>query len=248
MGRKVHPKVFRLHTLTTWSSRWFADRKHYRTYLEQDVRLRETIREKYRGAGVADVEIERSANALTVTIHTARPGMIIGRGGAEAEQLKEQLRQQLFGQKKKGNPSLQLNIVEVDRPALNADVVLHQVIGDLEKRIPFRRVIRQAVGRVERAGAQGVRVQVSGRLNGAEIARTESMMYGSVPLQTLRADISYAQSFARTIYGSVGVKVWIYRGDVFGDQAKASAQGKSATPPVSKRPNRRGPARLGASS
>lgn len=214
MGQKVHPKAFRLNTVATWTSRWFAPGKQYRKYLQEDVRIRQDIKRRFRDAGVGDVDIERSANAATVTIHAARPGVIIGRGGQGAEGLKKELRERFFGAAK-GAPALQVNIVEVDRAALNADVAVQQIITDLEKRIPFRRTMRQAVGRIERAGCLGVRVQLSGRLDGSEIARREVMMRGSVPLHTLRADIHYGQNFARTIYGTIGVKVWIYRGEVF---------------------------------
>lgn len=218
MGQKVHPKAFRLNTTASWSSRWFAPRKVYRTYLREDVRIREEIRKRFRDAGICDVVVERSANAVTVTIHAARPGVIIGRGGQGAEGLKRDLRERfLAGGKAAGKhaPAFQVNIMEVDRATLNAEAALQQIIVDLEKRLPFRRCMRQAMGRVERGGALGVRVQVSGRLNGAEISRREVALRGSVPLHTLRADISYAQGFASTIYGSIGVKVWIYRGEVF---------------------------------
>ncbi|MDO8599457.1 MAG: 30S ribosomal protein S3 [bacterium] len=218
MGQKVHPKAFRLNTTATWSSRWFAPRKVYRTYLREDVRIREEIRKRFRDAGICDVVVERSANAVTVTIHAARPGVIIGRGGQGAEGLKRDLRERFFAGGKaagKNGPAFQVNVMEVDRPALQAEAALQQIVVDLEKRLPFRRCMRQAMGRVERGGALGVRVQVSGRLNGAEISRREVALRGSVPLHTLRADISYAQGFASTIYGSIGVKVWIYRGEVF---------------------------------
>ncbi|MDO8463104.1 MAG: 30S ribosomal protein S3 [bacterium] len=213
MGKKVHPTAFRLGILTTWSSRWFADRRSYRTYLEQDVGIRTMIKSRFREAGIADVVIERNAKNIAVTVHASRPGVVIGRGGQGAEKLKQDIRTKYFV----GADSsvLQLNIVEVERAALSAPVVVQQVIQEIEQRMPFRRVLRQALGRVERAGALGARIQVSGRLNGAEIARRESVRVGSVPLQTLRADISYAQDFAKTIYGSIGVKVWIYRGEVF---------------------------------
>lgn len=223
MGKKVHPKAFRLGILTTWSSRWFADPVTYRDYLKQDVGMRKYIVETFRDAGVSDVIVERSAKHVTVTIHAARPGVIIGRGGQGAEGLKQELRARCFPNAKE--VAIVLNIVEVDRPALNADVVVQQVITDLERRLPFRRVLRQAIGRVERGGALGARIRVSGRLNGAEIARTESLMVGSVPLQTLRADISYAQGFARTIYGAIGVKAWIYRGEVF-EKERGRGQGR----------------------
>jgi len=223
MGQKVHPIAFRLQTITTWSSRWFAPRKVYRSYLREDVQIREEIRKRFRDAGITSVDVERSANTVTATIHAARPGVIIGRGGTGAEGLKRDLRERfLAGGKAAGKhaPTFQVNIVEADRPALQAEVVVQQIITDLEKRLPFRRAMRQAMGRVERAGALGIRVQVSGRLNGAEIARREVSLHGSVPLHTIRADISYAQGFARTIYGTIGVKVWIYRGEVFAKEKK----------------------------
>ncbi|MDO8425397.1 MAG: 30S ribosomal protein S3 [bacterium] len=219
MGQKVHPKAFRLATLATWSSRWFADFRTYRSYLEQDVGMRVLIRERFRDAGVADVVVERNVKHVTVTIHAARPGAIIGRGGQGAEKLKQDIRTKYFAAA--SGVAVQVNIVEVDRSGLQAEVALQQIIQEIEHRLPFRRVLRQAIGRMERAGAQGARVQVSGRLNGAEIARRESVRVGSVPLQTLRADISYAQGFARTIYGSIGVKVWIYRGEVFEEKRGA---------------------------
>ncbi|MFH1430556.1 MAG: 30S ribosomal protein S3 [Candidatus Uhrbacteria bacterium] len=240
MGKKVHPKAFRLNTVATWSSRWFADRRAYRQFLEQDVRMRKFVKSKFRDAGISEVEVERSTGNVTVTIYAARPGVIIGRGGQGAEQLKQELRKNFLGSSEQQKQNIQLNIIEVDRPALDAAVVLYQVVADIERRMPFRRVLRQALGRVERGGAQGVRIQVAGRLNGAEIARTESVKSGSVPLQTLRADISYASDFARTIYGSVGVKVWIYRGEVFEGRRSASAQRPTQTTPPS---HRRGAAR-----
>lgn len=226
MGQKVHPNAFRLHTLTTWPSRWFADRKRYRQYLEEDVGIRRMITLRFRDAGVTDVIVERSANTVTVEVRAARPGVIIGRGGQSVEALKRDLRALAGGS---GAAECTLNILEADRPALRAEVVLQQIIGDIEKRLPTRRVLRQALGRVERAGAQGVRIQVSGRLNGAEIARRESVMHGSVPLHTLRADISYAQGFARTMYGAIGVKVWIYRGQVF-EKERERGQGRVPAP------------------
>jgi len=221
MGQKVHPKAFRLNTTATWSSRWFASRKQYRSYLQEDVRIRREIRSRFRDAGVAEVVVERSANAMTLTIHAARPGVIIGRGGQGAEGLKREIRERFLPGTGKQVPVLQVNIIEVDRPALNAEVALQQIIADLEKRLPFRRTMRQATSRIERGGAQGVRIQASGRLDGSEIARREVIMRGSVPLHTLRADINYAQGFALTIYGTIGVKVWIYRGEVFTEKQKA---------------------------
>lgn len=219
MGHKVHPKAFRLNTVATWSSRWFADTKLYRTYLPQDVGIRKDIRAQFRDAGIAAVEIERSSNTVTITIRAARPGAIIGRGGQGVEDLKRKIRDKYFGGAKGGGPTAQLNIIEIDRPGLNAEVALQQIAQEIEKRLPFRRVIRQALGRIERAGSRGARIQVSGRLDGSEIARREVVMHGSVPLHTLRADIDYASGPARTIYGAIGIKVWVYRGEVFAGKA-----------------------------
>lgn len=224
MAQKVHPKVFRLVTLYPWASRWFADRRVYRTYLAQDVAVRGELQRRFRDAGIAAIDIERSANAVTVTMSAARPGMIIGRGGQGAEGIKKELRDRFASGTGKGGPQVQLNIVEVDRAGMNAAVVVQQVIAELEKRIPFRRVIRQAAGRLERAGCLGVRIQVSGRLDGAEIARREVVMHGKIPLQTIRADIDYAQNFARTIYGTIGVKIWVYRGEVFTEKSPATSR------------------------
>ncbi|MFH1098336.1 MAG: 30S ribosomal protein S3 [Candidatus Uhrbacteria bacterium] len=228
MGQKVHPKAFRLNTVATWSSRWFADARHYPIYLRQDVEIRGLVVKRFREAGVASVDIERSPSAVTVAIAAARPGVIIGRGGQGVETLKQELRKKFggtvtgTGNGAAGAMTFQVNVTEVDRPGVTSEVVMQQIAAELEKRLPFRRVIRSAAQRVQRAGALGVRIQVSGRLNGAEIARREVVMLGSVPLHTLRADINYAQGFAQTIYGTIGVKVWIYRGEVFTEK-KSSA-------------------------
>ncbi|OGL74213.1 30S ribosomal protein S3 [Candidatus Uhrbacteria bacterium RIFCSPHIGHO2_12_FULL_57_11] len=211
MGNKVHPTSFRLGTTATWQSRWFSVRE-YPKFLRQDVEVRAFLRDLLREAAVDRIDIERSANQMTIIIASAKPGFIIGRAGAGAEEIKEKIRQKFFrGQK----VSLGVNIVEVPRPSLSSSIVMQQIVSDLEKRMPFRRVLKMTVDRVSKAGARGVRVEVAGRLNGAEIARTEKLAWGSVPLHNLRADINYAQGFARTIYGTIGVKVWIYRGEVF---------------------------------
>ncbi|MFC1662777.1 30S ribosomal protein S3 [Patescibacteria group bacterium] len=211
MGRKVHPKVFRLGINKTWDSKWFS-RKDYSKLLRQDVQLRKYIKVKLKDAGVADVEIERSANTITVTIFTSKPGIVIGRGGQGAEELKSELKKIMMGKVKL---NLRLNIQEVDKPDMNAQIVLRGMIEQLERRMPFRRVMKQTINQVRRAGAKGVRVQVAGRLNGAEIARTEHLAEGSIPLQTLRADIDYARGQANTTYGTIGVKIWIYKGEIF---------------------------------
>lgn len=213
MGQKVHPKIFRLNVnpASTWLSRWFGGRA-LPAQLREDVTVRDYLYKTLKEASVDRVEIERSANAITIIIATAKPGFIIGRAGSGAEELKEKIRKQFFKGKK---INLDVNVIEVSKPSLSSRIVMQQAIADLEKRMPFRRVLKQTIDRVEKAGARGIKITVAGRLNGAEIARSETLTAGKLPLHNLRADIDYAQSFAQTIYGSIGVKVWIYRGDVF---------------------------------
>ena len=210
MGKKVNPTLYRIGTIYTQNSRWFA-KKDFATLLEQDIRIRKHLQVKLRAAAVDRVIIERTANSLTVTIYTGKPGVVIGRGGADIEVLRKELKRLFFGNQK---ITINVSIKEVTKPALSARIVTLDVIADLEKRVPFRRAIRSALGRVERAGAPGGKIIVAGRLNGAEIARQEMLTYGKVPLQTLRADIDYARAAAHTVYGAIGVKVWIYKGDV----------------------------------
>jgi len=224
MGQKVHPKSFRLKVNKTWDSRWFND-KDFPELLRQDVRIRKFILNKFRNVGVSNVDIERSANKLTVNMHCAKPGLIIGRGGQGAEDLKKEIQNKFLKDgfsRKKGIKNINLNILEIEKPNLDATVVMQQVIADLEKRIPFRRAVKQAMGRVEKAGAQGVKISVAGRLNGAEIARTEMFASGKIPLHTLRADIDYSRAAAQTIYGKIGVKVWIYKGEVFNQETNSN--------------------------
>jgi small subunit ribosomal protein S3 len=212
MGQKVHPKIFRTgqSQIYTWNSKWFA-KKDYALRLKQDVLLRDFVKKALILAAVAKVEIERTANAVTVIIHSAKPGLIIGHAGTGIEDLKKKIKEKFLDKK----TVLNLNVQEVQNPSLSADIVLQTMIADIEKRIPFRRVMKQTISRVERGGAKGVRVVVSGRLDGAEIARDETLSWGKIPLHTLRADIDYANEAAFTIYGAVGIKVWIYRGEVF---------------------------------
>lgn len=227
MGQKVHPKVFRIGTVYTWKSRWFANRslRSYREQLAADVKLRRWLKKKLRGAGVASIEVERGASSLTVNIQTAKPGVVIGRGGAQVEEVKKAL-QRLF---LKPGDSLQLNIQEVANPMLSAEVVAENMALELEKRMPFRRVMKQAMDQAMKAGALGVKVMVGGRLNGAEIARTEKLSVGKVPLHTLRADVDYSRTNAHTTYGVIGVKVWINRGEVL-PQANAVSLAPSPRP------------------
>ena len=217
MGHKVHPKIFRIGTVFFWDSKWFANKQNFAKLLREDISIRKFLNEKLRESAVDKIEIERTPRAITVTVHTAKPGLIIGRGGTGIEDLKKQLRAMVIKGKtdKQEKLNLNVNVVEVQRPSLAAALVAQSMISDIERRLPFRRVLKQHLERVQKAGAKGVRLQVGGRLNGAEIARTEKLAWGSVPLHNLRADIDYASNFARTIAGTIGVKVWIYRGDVF---------------------------------
>ncbi len=201
--------AFRLGTTTDWTSKWFAKRDFHQL-LKQDVEVKKAIKLKLRAAGVARVEIERSGNSVTVTIVTAKPGIVIGRGGAGVEDLKKALAK-FFP----GNVKFRVNIQEVANPSLVAQLVVQNMIEQLEKRLPFRRILKQAVDQVKKAGGQGVKVMVAGRLNGADIARTEALSWGKLPLQTLRADVDFARGAAFTTYGAIGVKVWIYRGEIF---------------------------------
>ncbi|MFA6198482.1 MAG: 30S ribosomal protein S3 [Patescibacteria group bacterium] len=210
MGQKVDPRSFRLNGTTTWKSKWFSQ-NNFGELLEMDQKIRTYLSKKLREAGLARVEIERSSNALTIHLHTSRPGVVIGRGGAGVEDLKKIIRQKFL----KTNQSLNVNIHEVAQPFLSAELVVQSMIDQIEKRMPFRRVLKTTIQQVERAGAQGIKVMVAGRLNGAEIARTEKLTSGKIPLHTIRADIDYAQGTARTTYGAIGIKAWVYRGDVF---------------------------------
>jgi len=213
MGKKVNPIAFRLGITRTWPSKWFGTGKDYAKNLEQDIKVRKYLTKELREAGIDRVEIERNRQKITISLFTAKPGLIIGRGGAGAEDLKKKLHTKFLKDFRMGDISL--NITECDRPNLSAQIVAQSMALEIEKRIPFRRVMKQAIGRVERSGALGIKVMIGGRLNGAEIARSEMLVSGKVPLHTLRADISYSRTAARTTYGAIGIKVWINRGEVF---------------------------------
>ena len=206
MGQKVHPTGFRVGVLEGWQSRWFAE-KEYAALLHDDIRIREFIKKRLYHAGISKIEVERAANKAKINIYTARPGIVIGKKGVEIEKLKAELAQQT-------DREVYLNIHEVRRPDLDAQLVSENVALQLERRIAFRRAMKESVARAVRMGAQGVKVRCSGRLGGAEIARTEWYREGRVPLHTLRADISYGVAEARTTYGIIGVKAWIFRGEV----------------------------------
>jgi len=207
MGQKVHPTGFRLGYIKTWRSRWYAE-KDYASLLHEDLALKKDLKKRFGHAGVSRVEIERAANKLKVTIHTSRPGIIIGRKGQEVDKLKQEI------QKRTGKEVF-INIQEILKPELDAQLVCESVALQLEKRIAFRRAMRKAVDAALRFGARGIKIRVSGRLNGAEIARSEWYLNGQLPLHTLRADIDYGFSEALTTYGIIGVKVWIYKGEIF---------------------------------
>ncbi|OIQ59055.1 30S ribosomal protein S3 [Moorella thermoacetica] len=217
MGQKVHPKGLRLGIIRDWDSRWYAG-KEYKTLLHEDLKIREFIKKRLYQAGIASVEIERAANRIKVIVNTAKPGIVIGRGGAEVEALRKDL-ERLTGKQ------VNLNIAEIKKPELNAQLVAENVAAQLEKRIAFRRAMKQAVGRAMRLGAQGIKIACGGRLAGAEIARTEWYSEGKVPLHTLRADIDYGFAEANTTYGKIGVKVWIYKGEVLPERARVREGG-----------------------
>ena len=205
MGQKVHPYGFRLGFNKTWKSRWFADRD-YAKLLHEDLDLRQDLKKRFSHAGVAKIETERAANKLKIDIHTSRPGIIIGRKGTEVEKLKAEIQ-------KRTNREIFINIQEIQKPELDAQLIAESVAMQLEKRVAFRRAMRKAVESALRFGARGIKVRVSGRLNGAEIARSEWYLHGQLPLQTLRADIDYGFAEAKTTYGQIGVKTWLYKGE-----------------------------------
>ncbi|GAA0304480.1 small subunit ribosomal protein S3 [Gracilibacillus halotolerans] len=206
MGQKVNPNGLRVGVIRDWESKWYAG-KDYADLLHEDIKIREYIEERLKDGAVSKVEIERAANRINISISTAKPGMVIGKGGSEVEALRKSLNQ-LTGKR------VHINIVEVKRADLDAKLVAENIARQLENRVSFRRVQKQAIQRAMRAGAQGVRTQVSGRLGGADMARAEHYSEGTVPLHTLRADIDYGTAEADTTYGKLGVKVWIYRGEV----------------------------------
>lgn len=212
MGSKVHPISFRLSTIRSWDSIWFAKRPEFSQRLRDDERIRVFLRDRLKEAGVDRIFIERSVQQINVTIHSAKPGFIIGRAGAGIEDLKKALLAKLFPGRR---VVINVNVKEISQPSLSAAIIGQQIAADIERRLPFRRSMKSAIDRVMKAGAEGVKITLSGRLNGAEIARREKLAQGKVPLHNLRADIDYARVTARTMYGTIGVTVWINRGEVF---------------------------------
>ena len=207
MGQKINPTGLRIGVIKDWESRWYANKATFGDTLVEDYELREYLLETLAPAGVPKVEIERTAKRVRINIHVAKPGMVIGRGGAEIEKLKATL-------EKKIGKEVSLNIIEIKTPDVNAQLVAENIAVQLEKRISFRRALKQAIGRAMKLGAKGIKCQVSGRVGGAEIARSETYKEGTIPLQTIRADIDYGFAEAKTTYGRIGVKVWIYTGEV----------------------------------
>jgi len=207
VGQKVSPVGLRIGIIRDWESKWYAD-KNFGTLLMEDVKIRDFLKKKLKDAAVSHIEIERAANRVNVTIHTAKPGMVIGKGGAEVDALRAQIAALT------NNKKVHINIAEIKNPELDAILVAESIAQQLERRVAFRRAMKQAIQRTMRAGAKGIKTSVSGRLGGAEIARTEGYTEGTVPLHTLRADIDYGTAEAHTTYGRIGVKVWIYRGEV----------------------------------
>ncbi len=213
MGHKVNPTGIRLGITTDWQSRWFGAKKTYKEQLRKDVEIREMITTKWKAAAIASVHIERSANAVRLIIHTSRPGVLIGRGGTGIEDLTRAVRKKFFAGKK---VELKVEIQEIKNAEASAMLVGQQVAEQLEKRVPFRRVLKGMLDQVEaNKGIQGVKIEISGRLGGAEMSRREWLSRGKIPLHTLRADIDFARTEARTTYGVIGVKVWIYKGEKF---------------------------------
>lgn len=206
MGQKVYPKGMRVGIIRDWESNWYAD-KNYAELLHEDIKIRKYIKKNLFQAGISGVQIERAANRIKISIHTAKPGIVIGRGGSEVEALRKEL-ERLTGKK------VSVNIIEIKKPELDATLVAEGIAAQLVRRVAFRRAMKQAVSRTMRLGAQGIKISCSGRLGGAEIARTEWYSEGKVPLHTLRADIDYGFAEADTTYGKIGVKVWIYKGEI----------------------------------
>ena len=225
MGQKVNPHGLRVGVIKDWDSKWIADKRDFGDQLVEDHKIRKFVKELCFNAGIAKIGIERKQNRVFVTIHAAKPGIIIGRGGAEIDKLKAQI-------EKLTNKTVNVNIMEVKNPDTNAQLVAENIAAQLENRISFRRAMKQVMGRAMRMGVKGIKTAVSGRVGGAEIARTEQYHEGTIPLQTLRADIDYGFAEAKTTYGILGVKVWIYKGEILnvaeGRKKEAEAQARDA--------------------
>ena len=230
MGQKVHPISFRLGYIKTWSSRWYARKADFARFLHEDIKVRKHVKKTFAQAAIAKVEIERASDKIRVYVHTARPGVIIGRKGADIDRLREDL------QGITGNKEVHINIVEIKNPSTNAQLISENVALQLEKRIAFRRAMKKAIQQAMDSGAKGVKIQTKGRLAGSEIARTEGYLEGTVPLHTLRADIDFGFSEANTTYGKIGVKVLVYKGDILKVLPPAKIEKKEETPATATEP------------
>ncbi len=230
MGQKIHPIGFRLGITQEHRSRWYADPKNYPQLCQEDYKIRQYVKKNLANAGISQVRIERKADQIDLEIRTARPGVVVGRGGQGIENLRVGLQQELGG-----NRQIRINVVEVAKVDADATLIGEYIAQQLERRVSFRRVVRQAITRAQKAGVEGIKVQVSGRVNGAEIARTEATREGSVPLHTLRADLDYAYCTAQTIYGILGIKVWVFKGEIIPGQEEAAA----ANQPTKRRQQKR---------
>lgn len=233
MGQKINPTGLRIGVIKDWESRWYADPKDFGDTLIEDHKLREFLLELLAPAGVPKIEIERNSKRVNINIFCAKPGMVIGKGGAEIEKLKK------LCESKLGGKEVSLNIVEIKQPDLDAQLVAENIAAQLERRVSFRRALKQSIGRTMRLGARGIKTQVSGRLGGAEIARTEQYHEGTIPLQTIRADIDYGFAEAKTTYGRIGVKVWIYKGEVLTQTLRTTPRTLDTTKPYEERRERR---------
>ena len=218
MGQKMDPNGLRVGVIRDWNSKWYADAKHFGDYLVEDHKIREYVKKKLYLSGISKIEIERTAKFVKVNVYTAKPGLVIGKGGNLAESLKEELKKMI-------NKEVNLNIVEVKNPDMSAQLVAENIAGQLERRISFRRAMKHCMQKTMKAGALGIKTAVSGRLGGADMARTEFYKEGNIPLQTLRADIDYGFAEANTTYGKIGVKVWIYKGEVLPAKKKVMEGG-----------------------
>ena len=226
MGQKVHPISFRLGYIKTWSSLWYANKKDFSRFLHEDIKIRKHVVKTFAQAAISKVEIERASDKIRVNIHTARPGVIIGRKGADIDRLREEL------QKMTGNKEVHINIREIKNPSANAQLISENIALQLEKRIAFRRAMKKAIQQAMDSGAKGIKIQTKGRLAGSEIARTEGYLEGTVPLHTLRADIEYGFSESMTTYGKIGVKVLVYKGDIIKKEEVFRPERKEEHAPV----------------
>ena len=218
MGQKVNPHGLRVGVIKDWDTQWYADKKEFGKFLKEDYVIRTFIKDKYYASAISKILIERAASRISVTIYTARPGVLIGKQGSEIEVIKQSL------SKLTGNKQIAVNIIEVKKPDCDAQLVAESIAAQIEKRASFRRTMKQAIGRAMRMGVKGIKAMVSGRLDGAEIARSEQYHEGSIPLQTLRADIDYGFAVAKTTFGAIGIKIWVYKGEVLGDMKKEGGE------------------------